>query len=438
MRTLDLSLNILQEICDDFGVVHILPVQRMDHVIQNIAEVEAEIKSQIEEILRLEAKISALEEQEAKYQDADEKRYLRDKEKQLRDEENKLRDKENKIRDKEKQLRDEKNLFLKRKLQDSVANETMTAAGSTPPDPDDRESILKFGKYSGKSASTFTASNSAVPANCAFNGIFQVSFNLPSIVRTAMEVNVKQGIWNDAEAAIQAGRLFTIFPVKVNKAGSHGPQVVGRTVSKISCVSLKDFFEDRANGLYGLIACALVTIGADIGPASELSCPDLLCVHSASGQTNQAGLLVGEFNDTAYCPLEILGQAFVSAANLMMRQRSLGLQPTEVAVPIILSTGNLMQFAWATTLDPFFPVLSVTSRVLDISDHSDLGEASKALARTKLFCREQANRLDTCQAQEEFQRVAALNKGMYFLKSSQQIFSRYEEQVIGDACLAYL
>ena len=262
----------------------------------------------------------------------------------------------------------------------------MAATGSTPPDSNDRKTIIAFDKYRGTSASTFTASSSTVPVNCAFNGIFSVSFNLPFMVRTAMKVNISQDIQNDAEPAIQAGRLFTIFPVKVSERGlletkgSHG-----RTVSEISGVLLKEFFEDRASVLYELITCAFVTIGAGIGPASEQSRPDL-CVHSAPEQTVQAGLLVGEFKDTAYCPLEMLGQAFASAAISMMRQKKLGLGSTEAAVPIILSTGNLMQFASATTPDPFFPVLSVTSRVLDVSDYSNMREASEALARTKLFC----------------------------------------------------
>jgi hypothetical protein len=53
------------------------------------------------------------------------------------------------------------------------------------------------------------------------------------------------------------------------------------------------------------------------------------------------------------------------------------------------------------------------------------------------FCGEQANRLDSCQAQG-FQMVAALNKGMYYLKSSEQIFNRYDDEVIGNAGLEYL
>jgi hypothetical protein len=47
-----------------------------------------------------------------------------------------------------------------------------------------------------------------------------------------------------------------------------------------------------------------------------------------------------------------------------------------------------MQFAWATTLNQLFPVLHVTSSVLDVSFPPNQCKASQALARAKMFCRE--------------------------------------------------
>ena len=77
-------------------------------------------------------------------------------------------------------------------------------------------------------------------------------------------------------------------------------------------------------------------------------------------------------------------------------QRQIGFSQSEVAISLILSTGNLMQFAWVTTLDPLFPVLNVTSRMFDISVADDVREASKALARAKNFCRKQVGQLLQC------------------------------------------
>ena len=117
-----------------------------------------------------------------------------------------------------------------------------------------------------------------------------------------------------------------------------------------------------------------------------------------------------------------------------------GLKPTQAAVPLLLSTGNLLQFAWATTLDPLFPLLNVTSRVFDISFLSDLLEASKALARAKMFCRELAGHVKQCgEPDESSSLVPSLNKDLYHIKDKSRIFNRYDDgDSIGDDGLAYL
>jgi hypothetical protein len=135
---------------------------------------------------------------------------------------------------------------------------------------------------------------------------------------------------------------------------------------------------------------------AAIGPAVQESKLDIVC-NPGSAHYRNMGLLVCELQETSFCPLEGLGKAFVSTVNLVILQRQVGLKPEEVAVPLVLSTGNLMQFAWATTLNlnQLFPVLHVTSRVLDVSFPPNLCKASKALARAML-CRESRRGACSC------------------------------------------
>ena len=394
---------------------------KIEKVDANIAENDKAITKIEADICGVDAELSECQVETEKENFRVEKTQLRDEKKQLRDEKKLLRGGKNQLLEEKQQLQGRK-IHLLQALNRVALTPSTTEWGAT-------QLILTFDKYRGSGASGFTASESSVPVNCAFNGTFLVSFNLPSIVRTAIGIQVSEDILNDAVSAVEAGRLFTIFPVKVGETGS------GRTVAETAGLALKEFFADKSNQISALPQTMLSTINAGIGPASAISRPDLLCVHSE--ECSSTGLLVGELKDTVCGPLEMLGQAFVSAVNLLMRQRQIGLDAKEVAVPLILSTGNLMQFAWATTLDPFFPILTVTSRVLDLSDPLQLREASEALARTKMFCREQATRLKKCQTRD-FQMVPALNMDMYHLKSKEQIFNRYEGKDISDTGLAYL
>ena len=296
--------------------------------------------------------------------------------------------------------------------------------------------IVTYDAYIGTCASGFVASGLKVPVNCAVNGMCMESFNVPAIVKEAINHDVPTNTLTDAESAIRAGFLFTMYPVNVHERGVPGEK---RTVTGTAGVALKQFFEDKAEHLSSHFTVELSSMWANIGPASDGSKPDVVCT-VATGRYKQVGLLVCELKDTAFSPLEKLGQAFVSASNLLITQSQIGLSPSEVAIPLILSTGNLMQFAWVTTLDPLFPVLNVTSRMFDISVADDVREASKALARAKIFCRKQAGLLRRCRERDEIlPMVPSLNSDLYHLKSIQCIFNRYDDDdLIGDVGLAYL
>jgi hypothetical protein len=243
--------------------------------------------------------------------------------------------------------------------------------------------------YNGEAASGFAASKSAIPVNCGFNSTFSTTFNIPLCVRFALSIEPDRDYIEGAKNAIERGRLFTIHPVKVHETGEQQ-----RTVAKTAGSALTEYFSDKMFGLNGTTEILLSNLGAMAGPASGNSHPDVVCVYNPDGMENfKVGLLVTELKDTAYSPVEMQGQAFVSGANLALCQRSLGLASSEVAVPLVLSSGNLLQFAWTTTLEDFFPVLNVTSRVFDVSVPDDLTEAFIALAKAKVFCVKQAGLL---------------------------------------------
>jgi hypothetical protein len=410
-----------------------------DRMIKAVEEKITEVEEEIKKLsLQIDASHDAAQEnllRVEKEQLREELYQLREEKIKLIEQETKRMEKESKLTEKETKLLEKENLLLKSHLKGQALDTGPFQTGETGPSL----TILTYDKYIGTCASGFVASCLIVPGNCAFNGMCAESFNTPDIVKVAINQVVTIDIQKEAETVIRAGFLFTINPIKVHETGVHGEK---RTVTGTAGVALKQFFEDRTEHLSSHFTMELSSMNADIGPASDGSKPDLVCAVT-TGHYRQVGLLVCELKDTAFCPLEMLGQAFVSAANLVITQIQIGLLPSEVAIPLILSTGNMMQFAWATTLDPLFPVLNVTSRMFDISVADDIREASRALAKAKMFCREQAVILRQRRVRDDPLPMApvvpSLNSDLYHLKGVRRIFNRYDDDdCIGDVGLAYL
>ena len=71
--------------------------------------------------------------------------------------------------------------------------------------------ILLRLKLTPSSASDFTASKMKPLSNCAYNGTFPFTFNLPEVVKNAIDIS---DVDSDALATVKAGLLFRIFPLK--------------------------------------------------------------------------------------------------------------------------------------------------------------------------------------------------------------------------------
>jgi hypothetical protein len=78
-----------------------------------------------------------------------------------------------------------------------------------------------------------------------------------------------------------------------------------------------DRFEDKTAHLSACFTPELSILGTSVGPASQGSKADIVCT-AETALHKKIGLLVCKLKDTAYCPLEMLGQAFVSSANLLI------------------------------------------------------------------------------------------------------------------------
>ena len=91
-------------------------------------------------------------------------------------------------------------------------------------------------------------------------------------------------------------------------------------------------------------------------------------------------------------PIEKAGKAFAIGANIALRQKCLGLESSDIAVPLIMTNGQLYTFA-AVSLLEYVPVLHVLTDVLDANRPSDLDTIAKMLCRVKRFILFQAIKL---------------------------------------------
>lgn len=233
-----------------------------------------------------------------------------------------------------------------------------------------------------KPSSGFIASNWTVIPNVGVNGIFPFTFNLPKIVQDAISMPISEKELSTVDMN-RSKLLVRMFPEKVAEKPS-GNQVI--SVSK----GMKNFL----SGIFsnGDITCkydgtTLEYVQALCGPASRLSRPDFMVVVNDK-DLNWVALAVAEFKDTSISPLEQLGQAFCSGCNIILSHLRYGFTFAECAVPLILTNSNLYQFAWMSLLDNAFPVLHVTSSVLDA--FSDSVKIAEHLLRIRRFCLKQA------------------------------------------------
>jgi Protein kinase domain len=267
--------------------------------------------------------------------------------------------------------------------------------------------------------SGFTASNNNIIINCGVNGIFTCTFNLPSIVQNAIAVSPQLEDKCFAKAVIDRGLLFSMFPVKAPETGK------GRTVDGTIGDSLRQFFSYKsALKIQGQSNTNLSKLNASIGPTTESSIPDIVCTLEIDSRL--FGLAVVELKDTSCSPLEQIGQAYAYGCNIVLSHYQVGVEAANCAVPLTVTNGNLYQFGWVSLLEPSFPVLHITTGILDASCQSM--EIAEHLSKMKIYCQENAKKIQVAINSKESpisDTKISLDVERYHRKKMKDIFCRF-------------
>ena len=187
---------------------------------------------------------------------------------------------------------------------------------------------------------------------------------------------------------IDEGLLFSDFCVKVPENRTKQTSVC---VDLVLSSQLAQFFKGVSSEPEKRFT--LEGLNASYGLATMTSKPDFVYT-AVSSNKKRLGLAIFEFKDTTRAPLEQMNQAYSSACNIIVSHLKFGLKWDEASVPLVLTNGNLYQFAWVTLLEPSFPVLHVTSGVLDASVDATRRVIAENLVRIKLFCDSIENKIN--------------------------------------------
>jgi hypothetical protein len=159
-----------------------------------------------------------------------------------------------------------------------------------------------------------------------------------------------------------------------------------------------------------------------VGVATEKSSSDGIVYSSFDGVNIGHG--INELKDTPFSPLEQHGQIYAIATSLCLGQLKHGLEYDQCCVAFCATNGQLFQFGFVTLLHPSFPIIHITSRIIDICDSHGLQEAANHLYRMRKFCRAQHMKLSDCTARTICDVKMLLNRKMYYRKPVSSIFPR--------------
>lgn len=247
-----------------------------------------------------------------------------------------------------------------------------------------------------KAASAYCAGTNSIIINAGVNGIFP-TIRFPKIVNdiikdpaAATKTNANDLATNDlvedekltlSLEIVKSGLFFSIFCDKVAETAKANERSVDETLSTL----FSRYFKTDSTSETQATKFSMKDLNADFGLASSNSKPDF--VHTTTLENGlRVALAVMEFKDTGHAPLEQMGQAFSIGCNVICSHVWLGLKWSKCAIPLVLTTGNLYQFAWVTLLKPLFPVLHVTSGVLDASIPYARKQIAENLLRVKEYC----------------------------------------------------
>ena len=117
----------------------------------------------------------------------------------------------------------------------------------------------------------------------------------------------------------------------------------------------------------------------DIGFASGTSVPDGINIVDGIAR----GII--EIKDNTSTPAEATRHGISEAFNLAIAQLKLNINYMDVMIPIIGSNGYLIEFSCLVLLKPSFPLIVKLSKVLDLTDDSDLFVAARYFKNINRF-----------------------------------------------------
>ncbi|KAJ3274291.1 hypothetical protein HDV01_003135 [Terramyces sp. JEL0728] len=259
-------------------------------------------------------------------------------------------------------------------------------------------------------ASDFVASLGNEIENVGLNGCFPAPL-LPEIVKDAMNAPLDPSDVNRALQMIKKSLIFSFFCLRTKEKGTNN------SVSQILAPSLNNFFD-----MYSKQDVTVKLLNATDGCASVESIPDFVVKTSSDPVI---ALAVIELKDTTKSPLEQMGQAIAYGTNIVLSHLRMGLRYQDCAVPLVLTNGNLYQFAWVTLLEPSFPVSHVSTGVYDASIPENRNIIAQQLAIVKAFC----SRTEGLLAGRE-RAISELDNEIsnerYFMKDIDNVFLRWE------------
>lgn len=199
-----------------------------------------------------------------------------------------------------------------------------------------------------------------------------------------------------------------------------------RSVDGILSDLFSQFFKTESTPATQTQKFTMKDLNAEFGLATWFSKTDF--AHTTTLKNgSRFGLAVIEYKDTAQAPLEQMGKAYAAGCNIILSHIRLGIEWSECAIPLALTNGNLYQFAWVTLLEPSFPVLHVTTGVLDASVLSARELIGKHLVHIKEFCTSREKRIRRCSTLSKVDPKAPfeLDKDKYHRKSVNNMFWRW-------------
>ena len=275
-------------------------------------------------------------------------------------------------------------------------------------------------------ASGFTASKCKVPENCGFSASFPVPFMRPRLIIDILEnftpstIDIKV-----ASIVVDSASTANILPCKIHETNEKNKYEF--SVETIAGNEIEKYLSFQTNGgieyKRQMYIRELIEVS---GIVTDSSHSDGI-VYSVIG-SNQVGTGVVELKDTAFAPLEQLGQLFATASQLVLGQLKHGLPHDKCYAAIMASNGHLYQFGFVTLLFPSFPVLHLTSHVLDSLDSN----GRKLIAHNLYIFRE------ACAAQDTQLRKVHIVEGKVFFALDSKAFYQKPISKVFRRCASHL